>query len=72
MKDLVKTFPKYKMNLRQIGPYIWSYASPVALVDNDVLIIQRGFKKYSPTTSKHINYVAEYLNLYKIYLDDKK
>lgn len=64
----IKKLDKYKQNLSIIGPYVWSYASPVALIQDDKLIVQRGFKNYSKTTTKHINYVAKEFNLSIVYL----
>ena len=56
----MKTFKKYKQNLRQEGNNIWSYTTIVATIDGDTL---RQLGWWSQTTQKHINYVAKELNL---------
>jgi hypothetical protein len=56
----MKTFKKYKQNLRQEGNNIWSYSTIVATVDGSKLK-QTGW--WSVTTQKHINYAAKELNL---------
>lgn len=53
---------RYKQNLKFIYPFVYSYNTKVAEVINDELIVN---KYYSPTTSKHISYVAHIYN-YKI------
>jgi hypothetical protein len=55
-------FPKYTKNLRREDDKIYSYVTHVATIDyaNDVLIVH-GY--WSRTTTKHVNYVARYLNL---------
>jgi hypothetical protein len=54
-------FPKYKENLRREDDKIYSYVTHVAtIVDGKVLIVHG---HWSRTTSKHVNYVARYLNL---------
>ena len=62
----MKTFDKYKVNLRQIGNDIWSYDTRVAEIIGEYLYKLkwnvRGLTS-SPTTSKHINYVANELGL---------
>lgn len=62
----MKTFEKYKVNLRQIDNYIYSYDTKVAKIKDGKLIKLkwnvRGMTT-SPTTSKHINYAAKQLNL---------
>ena len=62
----MKTFDKYKLNLRQIGNDIYSYDTHVATVhyDNDYkknALVQHGW--WSVTTQKHVNYVANEYNL---------
>jgi hypothetical protein len=59
--------PKYKENLRIIdNTDVYSYSTRVAQIkDNELHIL--GW--WSSTTSKHINYVADYYNLKKIYND---
>tara|TARA_R110000796_G_scaffold238963_1_gene359505 strand:- start:533 stop:718 length:186 start_codon:yes stop_codon:yes gene_type:complete len=56
----MKTFKKYKQNLRQEGNNIISYTTIVATIDGDTL---RQLGWWSQTTQKHINYVAKELNL---------
>ena len=57
---------RYKINLKQIGNDIWSYDTRVAEIKDDKLYKLkwnvRGMTS-SPTTSKHINYVANELGL---------
>lgn len=56
----MRTLPKYKQNLRIQGNDVWSYSTIVAKIDaND--LHQLGY--WSMTTQKHINYVADYLDL---------
>jgi len=57
--ELIK-LPRYKQNLCLINNNVYSYNTNVARIKGDNLIIL-GY--WSPTTSKHINYVAKYLNL---------
>jgi len=66
---------KYKQNLRVEGNKVYSYNTLVAEISGDIIkkvdwIIERKNKygctekiSTSPTTNKHINYVAEELNL---------
>tara|TARA_Y100001938_G_scaffold11440_1_gene14224 strand:+ start:840 stop:1022 length:183 start_codon:yes stop_codon:yes gene_type:complete len=56
----MKTFEKYKHNLRQEGQYIISYTTKVAEIKGNELH-QLGW--WSVTTQKHINYAAKELNL---------
>jgi len=62
----MKTFNRYKVNLKQIGNDIYSYDTHVAEIKDGKLYKLkwnvRGMTS-SPTTSKHINYVAQELNL---------
>jgi len=62
----MRTFEKYKVNLKQIDNYIYSYDTKVAKIKDGKLIKLkwnvRGMTT-SPTTSKHINYAAKQLNL---------
>lgn len=51
---------KYKQNLTIQGTYVWSYSTHVATIANDKLY-QLGY--WSQTTQKHINYVADQLDL---------
>ncbi len=62
----MKTFDRYKVNLRQIGNDIYSYDTRVAEIkDNKLHKLKWNVDGMtsSPTTSKHINYVANELNL---------
>ena len=57
----MKKLPKYKENLRIInGTDVYSYSTRVAQIKDDELHV---FGWWSPTTSKHINYVAKHYNL---------
>ena len=56
----MRTLPKYKQNLRIQGQNVWSYSTIVARIDGNDLN-QLGW--WSKTTQKHINYVADYLDL---------
>ena len=62
----MKTFNRYKVNLKQIGNDIYSYDTHVAEIKDGKLYKLKwnvdGMTS-SPTTSKHINYVAQELNL---------
>ena len=62
----MKTFDRYKVSLKQIGNDIWSFQTRVAEIkDNKLYKLKwnvRGMTS-SPTTSKHINYVANELGL---------
>lgn len=62
----MKTFDRYKQNLRLIGNDVISYNTHVAEIKNGKLYKLkwnvRGMTS-SPTTTKHINYVARELNL---------
>jgi len=61
--DMVK-LPRYKENLRIINDTdVYSYSTRVAQIKGDELHV---FGWWSPTTSRHINYVAEHYNLTKI------
>ena len=55
-----KTMDKYKQNLNVIGDKVYSYNTHVATI-NGTQLIQLGW--WSVTTQKHINYVAQELNL---------
>jgi len=54
---------KYKENLTVVDNKVFSYESHVATIKNDWLVVEPKFKNYSRTTSKHINYVANYFGL---------
>lgn len=56
----MRTLPKYKQNLKIQGNNVWSYSTVVAKIDGSNLN-QLGY--WSMTTQKHINYVADYMNL---------
>jgi len=56
----MKTFNRYKQNLRQIDNDIWSYTTKVATIEDNKLK-QLGY--WSVTTQKHINYAAAELGL---------
>tara|TARA_E500000305_G_C3910166_1_gene182989 strand:- start:220 stop:417 length:198 start_codon:yes stop_codon:yes gene_type:complete len=62
----MKTFDRYKINLKQIGNDIYSYNTHVAEI-KDGKLYKLKWNVYgmtsSPTTTKHINYVAQELNL---------
>ena len=63
----MKTFDKYKQNLKMIGNDIYSYDTVVAQIkDNKLHLVNwyvPGVGSHSLTTSKHINYVVQQLNL---------
>ncbi len=57
---------KYKTNLKISGNIVWSYNTHVATKFGKYLIREPwnvGGRTSSPTTSKHINYVANYYGL---------
>ena len=57
----MKKLPKYKENLRIInGEDVYSYSTRVAKIVDEELHV---FGWWSPTTSRHINYVAKHYNL---------
>tara|TARA_R110000737_G_scaffold14008_1_gene30038 strand:- start:10 stop:195 length:186 start_codon:yes stop_codon:yes gene_type:complete len=56
----MRTLSKYKQNLRILGNDVWSYSTIVAKIDGNDLL-QLGY--WSQTTQKHINYVADELDL---------
>jgi|TARA_R110000803_G_C11726887_1_gene289054 hypothetical protein len=65
MKSLLKqniliALEKYKENLSVRGNQVWSYTTHVATIEGNDLI-QLGY--WSQTTQKHINYVADQLDL---------
>ena len=73
-QDILKTLNKYKQNLKVLNNYIYSYNTKVAFINhNNKNVTKIEFKilyknkiiTSSPTTSKHINYVANELN-YKV------
>ena len=56
----MRTLDKYKQNLSIRGNQVWSYNTHVATIKSNDLI-QLGY--WSQTTQKHINYVADELDL---------
>jgi hypothetical protein len=56
----MRKLDKYKQNLSIQGNQVWSYTTHVATIENNDLI-QLGY--WSQTTQKHINYVANQLDL---------
>lgn len=56
----MRTFDKYKVNLKEHDGDIYSYSTKVATIHQDKLV-QHGY--WSMTTQKHINYVANELGL---------
>jgi len=56
----MKTFKKYSQNLKRVGNEIKSYNTIVARIEGNDLL-QLGY--WSQTTQKHINYVADELDL---------
>jgi len=56
----MRKLDKYKQNLSIQGNQVWSYTTHVATIENNDLI-QLGY--WSQTTQKHINYVADQLDL---------
>ena len=58
----MRTFDRYKENLRLVEDKVYSYTTHVATVNmNDRTLTQLGY--WSRTTQKHINYVASELDL---------
>ena len=56
----MNTFDRYKQNLKQQGDNIYSYDTHVATIKGNEL---HQLDWWSVTTQKHINYVANELNL---------
>lgn len=56
----MRTFNKYKTNLRQKGDSIYSYNTKVAIIKGSEL---HQLDYWSVTTQKHINYAAHELGL---------
>jgi hypothetical protein len=56
----MRTLDRYKQNLTIRGNEVWSYSTHVATIDKNDLL-QLGY--WSQTTQKHINYVADQLDL---------
>lgn len=63
----MRTFSRYKQNLRMDGDNVWSYSTIVAKRDGSTL---RQLGWWSVTTQKHINFVARELGLTLIKQDD--
>ena len=62
----MRTFNRYKQNLRQHNDEIWSYSTHVATIIYDENNQPSHLKQlgwWSVTTQKHINYAANELNL---------
>lgn len=61
----MKKFDRYKQNLCIVDDKVFSYTTHVATVDqiNDTLILHG---RYSKTTTKHTNYVANQLGLKQV------
>ena len=53
----MRTFDKYKQNLRATDNYVYSYETKVAEIDHETRTI-KPLGWWSMTTSKHINYVG--------------
>ena len=61
--NMVK-LPKYKENLRIIDDTdVYSYSTRVAQIKDEELHV---YGWWSPTTSRHVNYVANHYNLKKV------
>jgi|TARA_R110000803_G_C11772833_1_gene295509 hypothetical protein len=56
----MRKLDKYKQNLSIQGNNVWSYSTIVAKIEGNDLL-QLGY--WSQTTQKHINYVADQLDL---------
>ena len=60
----MRSFERYKTNLRATDEHVYSYDTKVAKIDNEnETVTPLGW--WSVTTSKHINYVAAQLG-YKV------
>jgi hypothetical protein len=66
----MRRFPRYKQNLGYQGNNIWCYDSNIARVFSDRLEVREYFKKYSPTTTKHYNYVSSYYKLPIVFVNE--
>jgi hypothetical protein len=66
IKNVVSTFKRYKDNLKLVqtpfGTFVKSYETIVAEIDFESNRLHQ-FGYWSQTTQKHINYVANELNL---------
>ena len=60
----MRKLPKYKENLRIIdNTDVYSYSTRVAQIKDEELHV---YGWWSPTTSRHVNYVANHYNLKKV------
>jgi len=59
-QNKMRKLDKYKQNLAIQGNNVWSYSTIVAKIEGNDLL-QLGY--WSQTTQKHINYVADELDL---------
>ena len=59
-QNKMRKLEKYKQNLAIQGNNVWSYSTIVAKIEGNDLL-QLGY--WSQTTQKHINYVADELDL---------
>jgi len=53
----MKTFKRYKENLKEHNCEVYSYRTKVATIDHEAKVV-RELGYWSKTTRKHINYVA--------------
>ena len=63
---MITELTRYKQNLKIVSDKVYSYNTLVAEIKGDTLkkvAWNVGGRTSSPTTSKHINYVARELNL---------
>ena len=63
---MITELTRYKQNLKIVSDKVYSYNTLVAEIKGDTLkkvAWNVGGRTSSPTTSKHINYVAKELNL---------
>jgi hypothetical protein len=61
-----KTFAKHKANLKYDNKFVYSYDTKVAEIVGNTLNLSSwsvGGKSKSPTTTRHINYAVDQLNL---------
>jgi hypothetical protein len=65
MAVLLGAIDRYKKNLRYDHEYIYSYNTKVAEIDHKNRVV-KPLGWWSPTTSKHINYVAKELGYKKL------
>ena len=65
---MIKIIKKYNQNLKVVGNEVYSYNTLVAEISGDIIKKVNwsvGEKTSSPTTTKHINYIAQELDLIK-------